>query len=294
MSNDLSIDQLRTLVTIADTSSFTIAAQKLFRTQPALSLQIKRLEEHVGMPLLERKGRTIQVTEAGEVLVDYARRILNLNEEAIAKLSLTEAEGRVRIGVLEEVAVGPLVDLLTKFGRLCTKVELELVVDTSWKLSGMIKNNDLCLAVANLQFSNGYTIPLWEENYAWVHHKDYDFMKEESIPVVMDSTGYPCIIREKGLELLQSLGKSWHFTFSSYSLTALKAAVLAGLGVGFIAQSAVTDDMCQLESSEGFQSILPTTIGLYRSTEASTPAVDTLSDFLLDHLKASLPPKAQL
>ena len=289
MINDLSIDQLRTLVTIADTNSFTLAAQKLFRTQPALSLQIKRLEEHVGMPLLERKGRTIEVTEAGEVLVDYARRILDLNEEAIAKLSLTEAEGRVRIGVLEEVAVGPLVDLLTKFGRLCTKVELELVVDTSWKLSGMIKNNELCLAVANLQFSNGYTTPLWEENYVWVHHKDYDFLKEDSIPIVMDSTGYPCIIREKGLEMLHSIGKSWHFTFSSYSLTALKAAIQAGLGVGFIAQSAVTDDMCQLEPGEGFHSILPTTIGLYRSAEASAPAVDTLSDFLIDHLKASLP-----
>ena len=285
MINDLSIDQLRSLVTIADTSSFTLAAQKLFRTQPALSLQIKRLEEHVGMPLLERKGRSIEVTEAGQVLVDYARRILDLNEEAIAKLSLTETEGRVRIGVLEEVAVGPLVDLLTKFGRLCTKVELELVVDTSWKLSGMIKNNELCLAVANLQFSNGFTTPLWQENYVWVHHADYDFLKEDSVPIVMDSAGYPCVIRDKGLELLKTLGKSWHFTFSSYSLTALKAAILAGLGVGFIAQSAVTDDMTALESSGDFLSILPTTIGLYRSIEATSPAVDTLADFLIDHLQ---------
>lgn len=286
MSADLSIDQLRSLVTIAETNSFTLAAQKLFRTQPALSLQIKRLEEHVGVPLLQRKGRTIEVTEAGQVLVDYARRILDLNEEAIAKLSLTETEGRVRIGVLEEVAVGPLVDLLTKFGRLCTKVELELVVDTSWKLAGMIQNNELCLAVANLQYSNAYSTPLWKENYVWVHHEEYDFLKEESVPIIMDNTGYPCIIREKGIELLRGLKKPWHNTFSSYSLIALKAAIQAGLGIGFIAQSAITDDMCQLKSSETSLGILPTSIGLYRSQEAHSAAVDTLADFLIDHLQA--------
>lgn len=286
MANDLSIDQLRSLVTIADTNSVTLAAQKLFRTQPALSLQIKRLEEQVGTPLLQRKGRNIEVTEAGQVLVEYARRILDLNEEAMAKLSLTDTEGKVRIGVLEEVAIGPLVDLLTKFGRLCAKVELELVVDTSWNLSEMIRKNDICLAVANLQFAHGNTIPLWEEQYVWVHNAEYDFTKEESIPVIMDSCGYPCEIRDQGLALLNSLDKPWHLVFSSYSLTALKAAIQAGLGIGFIAQSATTDDMCTLESSDYFSSIYPTQIGLYRSIESSTTAMDTLSEFLIDHLQA--------
>ena len=108
MLNDLPIDQLRSLVTISETNSFTAAAERLFRTQPALSLQIKKLEERVGTALLERNGRTIGVTEAGSVLVDYARRILELNEEAVARLSVTETEGIVRVGVLEEVAIGPL------------------------------------------------------------------------------------------------------------------------------------------------------------------------------------------
>ena len=287
-TTDLSIDQLRTLVTIADTQSVTQAAQKLFRTQPALSLQIKRLEEQVGTSLMQRKGRKIELTEAGHVLVDYARRILDLNEEAIAKLSLTETEGKVRIGVLEEVAIGPLVDLLTKFGRLCTKVELELVVDTSWNLSRMIRNNDICLAVANLQFSQGHqTQPLWEEHYLWVHSAEYDFSREASVPIIIDSSGYPCDIREQGLNLLKALNKPWHLIFSSYSLTALKAAIQAGLGVGFIAQSAITDDMCVLESSGFLPSILPTRIGLYRSQEETSPAVDTLAEFLIDHLQGS-------
>ena len=108
MINDLSIDQLRSFVTIAETGNYTRAAERLFRTQPALSLQIKSLEERLGTRLFQRNGRKTTVTEAGQVLLTYARRILNLNEEALARLSIVEAEGAVRVGVLEEVTLGPL------------------------------------------------------------------------------------------------------------------------------------------------------------------------------------------
>ena len=189
MTNDLSIDQLRTLVTISETHSFTQAAQRLYRTQPALSLQIKRLEEHVGTSLVERNGRSIRMTEAGDVLVDYARKILNLNEEAIAKLALTETEGKVRIGVLEEVTIGPLVELLTKFSRLCSKVQVELEVNTSWQLSKKITSHELCLAVANLDYADGHGHPLWLEHYVWAHSATSDFSQEESLPIILEPDG---------------------------------------------------------------------------------------------------------
>ena len=283
--NDLSIDQLRSLVTIAETQSFTQAAHKLYRTQPALSLQIKRLEQHVGTALVQRNGRSISMTEAGQVLVNYARRILDLNEEALAKLSLTETEGKVRIGVLEEVAIGPLVDLLTKFGRLCTKVELELEVTTSWTISKMIQKNELGLAVANLQYAPANAIPLWQEQYNWTCSAHHDLSNEPSLPVVLEPSGYPCCIRDHAMEVLKNLNKPWHVAFSSYSLTAMIAAVKAGLGIGLIAESAYTADMHPLESSDDLPCIPPSTIGLYRSNEATSQAVETLADFLIDHLK---------
>ncbi len=285
MLNDLPIDQLRSLVTIADTSSFTQAAEKLYRTQPALSLQMKKLEERVGTPLLERKGRNISVTEAGRVLVDYARRILELNEEALARLSVTETEGTVRIGILEEVAVGPLVHLLTKFGRLCTRVRLEFQVATSWELSKLIKSNELCLAVANQEYASGETIALWQENYLWAHNPTYDLLSQESTPLVMD-TAFPCTIREQGIASLEANKIHWHLAFSSVSLTALQAAVRAGLGIGLLPESALPDDTVPLD--ESFRSdFQPAVIALYRSSEAKSEAVDTLADFLLTHLKTS-------
>ena len=281
---DLPIDQLRTFATIAETTSFTQAAEKLYRTQPALSLQIKRLEERVGATLLIRNGRKVTLTEVGQVLLDYAHRILELNEEALARISVTETEGKVSVGVLEEVAIGPLVDLLTKFGRLCSKVQLELHVDTSWELARRIKSNELCLAVANNQYAGGGATPLWHETYVWAANPSYDLLNADSIPLVLEPADYACVLREQAIEALKAVRKPWHVAFSSYSLTALQAAVRAGLGLGLLAESALTTDIHPI-ATDLLPSIEPATIALYRGEEAKSSAVDTLFDFLLSHLQ---------
>lgn len=284
MLNDLPIDQLRSLVTIAETNSFTQAAQQLFRTQPALSLQIKKLEETVGAPVLKRNGRTVSLTDAGEVLIDYARRILALNEEAVARLSVTDTEGKVCIGVLEEVALGPLVDLLTKFGRLCSRVQLELQVDTSSQLAQKIKADSIGLAVANSQYAEAACTPLWQETYVWAYNPSYDLLTNESLPLVLDPIGCPCAIRDLALESLKARGISWRLVFSSYSLMAMQAAVRAGLGIGLIAESALTPDM-QIITGDVLPALPPANIALYRSAAANSEAVDTLADFLVAHLQ---------
>lgn len=285
MLNDLPIDQLRSLVTISETCSFTLAAEKLYRTQPALSLQIKKLEERVGTPLLARKGRSIGVTEAGKVLVDYAQKILDLSEEALARLSVTDTEGIVRIGVLEEVTIGPLVHLLTKFGRLCTRVRIELNVSTSFQLAQDIKANTLCLAVANNSYAHGDTIPLWHENYLWAHNPTYDLLSQDSIPLVIDNES-PCLLQDQGIKDIEALYSKWHVAFSSISLSAMQAAVRAGLGVGFLPESAMTPDIIPIELAH-FPTARPTTIALYRGTEAKSDAVNTLADFLIAHLQTA-------
>jgi len=285
--NDLSIDQLRSFVTIAETGSYTRAAERLYRTQPALSVQIKRLEEHLGTRLFERTGRQTILTEPGQVLLDYAQRILDLNEEAVAKLAVTETEGSVRVGVLEEVALGPLVGLLTKFGRLCTKIELELQVATSWDLADRIRENELCLAVANGTYATDPATPLWQERYVWAVNPAYDFPAAGSLPLVLDPLSCPCKMRDDALAALDGQDFRWHVVFSSVSLTALQAAVRAGLGIGILAESALTPDMRVLGPQEGFPEITPAEIALYRGSRATSEAVDCLADFLMTHLAAS-------
>lgn len=283
--NNLSIDQLTTFVAIAEEGSYTIAAEKLFRTQPALSLQIKKLEEQLGTRVLERNGRQTRPTPAGDVLLSYARRILELNDEIINKLSVTDTEGSVRIGVLEEVAIGPLVDLLTKFGRLCTRIDLDFRVATSWELSRWIKEDRLCLAVANEEYSNGQTIPLWSERYVWAASPDFSLSPDEPVPLVADPFDLPCDVRDTAVRFLTRNGRDYSVVFSSSSITALQAAVRAGLGVGILAESAVTNEMQILGDESGLPEIPPARIGLYRGQSAVSSAVDCLADFLISNLK---------
>ncbi|GIV62041.1 MAG: transcriptional regulator [Rhodothermaceae bacterium] len=286
---DLPVDLLRSFVTIAEVGSFSRAAEQLYRTQPALSLQIKRLEEMAGVKLLERTGRQVRVTEAGQVLLTYARRILDLHEEALARLSVVDTEGAVRVGVLEEVALGPLVDLLTKFGRLCTKIQIELVVATSWDLARAIRENRLGLAVANRAYATDETDiqPLWEEEYVWATHPDYDFLDEDPLPLILDPLDCPWNVRDRVLAALDAQGRAWRIVFSSLSLSAQQAAVRAGLGLGLLARSALTPDVRVLPPEAGLPAAPTAEIALYRAANATSPACERLAEFLLTHLRAA-------
>ncbi len=285
MAELFSLDQLRTFVTIADSGSFTAAAERLYKTQPALSMQMKNLEEQVGAQLLRRSGRETTVTEAGRILLSYARRILDMNEEAIAKLSVGDAAGSVRIGVLEEAALGPLVHALTRFGRLCTNIHIQLEVSTSWELVRKIESNALCLAVANTAYSSGPVEPLWQERYLWVCADTYERNPEAPLQLILDPLDCSCCVRDEALERLAERGIEWRVVFSSISLPALQAAVRAGLGIGLLSESAVTPNMRVLGPDDGLPDVPPADIGLYRSEETKSEAADLLHDFLLENLR---------
>lgn len=285
MADLFSLDQLRTLITIVDTGSFTAAAERLYKTQPALSMQMKNLEDQVGARLLERSGRETTVTEAGRILLGYARRILDMNEEALAKLSVSDAAGSVRIGVLEEAALGPLVHALTRFGRLCTNIQIQLEVSTSWELVRKIESNALCLAVANMAYSNGPVEPLWQERYLWVCADTYEREPGAPLQLIMDPLDCSCCVRDEALERLAGREIEWKVAFSSISLPALQAAVHAELGIGLLSESAVTPNMRVLGADDGLPDVPPAEIGLYRSGESSSEAADLLHEFLLEHLR---------
>lgn len=285
MIETLSIEQLRTFVTIAETGSYTESAARLYRSQPALSVQIKRLEEQLGTRLFDRSGRTSTLTESGKVLHGYAVRILELNEEALARLSLTDAVGTVRVGVLEEVAHGSLVRLLTRFGRLATGIRIELEVSTSWELARLIKSNDLCLAIANTAYSDLPATRLWDEAYVWARSVEADFTGVSPLPVIIDPSDSPCVGCRTAMRALADQGVTTEVVFSSSSLLATQAAIRAGLGLGMIAESATTHDMVVLGPESGLPEPFSAQIGLYRGSDARGDAASSLHEFLINHLQ---------
>src|SRR6266540_1445355 len=143
----IDIDQLRTFIAIAETGSFTRAADVVHKTQSAVSMQMKRLEERLGRPIFARDGRASKLTEDGERLLDYARRIVKLNVEALAAFSDAELTGRVRLGVPDDYADRYLPEIMARFSRVYPGVELTVICEPSTDLVERIKGNELDLAI---------------------------------------------------------------------------------------------------------------------------------------------------
>ena len=147
MAHVLDADQLKTFVAIADTGSFTRAAEIVFKTQSAVSMQMKRLEERVGRPLFGRDGRHAKLTEDGERLLDYARRIVRLNLECVASFTEADLKGRIRLGVPDDYADRYLPEILARFARSNPRTEVTVVCEPTPMLAERIGGGDIDLAI---------------------------------------------------------------------------------------------------------------------------------------------------
>lgn len=234
-SRDLDPELLRAFVAVVDGGSFTQAAKRLHRTQSTISQQIKRLETRIDAPLLERDTRSVALTERGELLLGYARRLLALNEEAIESLAQTRLQGRVRIGSAQEIADGGLAELLAHFSRLHPGVRLEVRVDANLKLRELVEGNELDLAVLFQEPGQapegGIRCEVIERlKRVWVAAPELRIRDDESLPLVLPNG--PCIFRNAVLGALDAIGRRWHIALSTPTLSGIRAAVRAGLGVG--------------------------------------------------------------
>src|SRR3954462_649335 len=143
----IDIDQLRTFIAISETGSFTRAAEVVHKTQSAVSMQMKRLEERLRRAIFARDGRASKLTEDGERLLDYARRIVKLNIEALAAFSDAELTGRVRLGLPDDYADRYLPEIMARFSRAYPSVELTVMCEPTPMLVDRVQNNDLDLAI---------------------------------------------------------------------------------------------------------------------------------------------------
>ena len=147
MTSLIDIDQLRSFIAIVETGSFTRAAEMVNKTQSAVSMQIKRLEARLERPIFARDGRASKLTEDGERLLDYARRIVKLNIEALAAFSATALSGRVRLGVPDDYADRYLPDIMARFSRVFPAIEISVVCEPSLELFARIDASELDLAI---------------------------------------------------------------------------------------------------------------------------------------------------
>jgi DNA-binding transcriptional LysR family regulator len=286
--NLLDVDQLKTFVAIADTGSFTRAADVVHKTQSAVSMQMKRLEERLGKPIFERDGRASRLTEDGERLLDYARRILRLNMDCLASFAEAELAGRVRLGVPDDYADRYLPEILARFSRSNPKVEVTVMCEPTPMLVDRVNSNDLDLAIITHVERHGPAEVIRKERLLWVSSVRHAVHEEVPVPLAL---GRPtCNWRRAATERLEAAGRHYRVLYSSWNSNAVGAAVLAGLAVAVLPESAVRQGMRVLGPSEGFPTLPSCKIALVRNRHEPSLLADALAGHIissLDNLKGS-------
>jgi DNA-binding transcriptional LysR family regulator len=281
MSALIDVDQLRTFIAIVETGSFTKAAEVVHKTQSAVSMQMKRLEERLARPIFARDGRASKLTEDGERLLDYARRIVKLNVEALAAFGDAKLTGRVRLGVPDDYADRYLPEIMARFARAYPGVELTVVCEPTVALLEQIDANEIDLAI----ITDCYNRPaetFRRERLLWVTSNRHSTHAEEPLPLAL---GRPsCAWRRTAINALDSIGRPYRVLYTSANAGAVAAAVLSGLAVSVFPESGLRPGMRVLNPSDGFPELPACRIGLVRNPHESS----ALADALAEHIVSSL------
>jgi DNA-binding transcriptional LysR family regulator len=239
--NNLSLDSLRTLVITQDLGGFGRAAERLLRTPSAISLQMKRLQEEIGVPLFRKQGRKTLLTEQGEIALRYARRVLELNDEMIDTLRGSSLAGVVRIGFAQDFTVNVLPLVIARFNALYPLVKLEVTVDVGQVLLQKVDSGDLDVALTLGGAQKKTAHLLSELPLHWIASPSFRDRVRQPLPLALFSP--PCGCQTPGLEALERAGRPWRVAMTSPSLTGLWAAVSAGLGLTTRAELGLPEDV---------------------------------------------------
>ncbi|MEF2073374.1 LysR family transcriptional regulator [Consotaella aegiceratis] len=292
MSTPLDLDQVKTFVAIVDTGSFTRAADEVFKTQSAVSMQMRKLEERLGVPLFERNGRNVRLTEDGYRLLTYARKILALSQETLSAFDEEAMAGHVRIGLPDDYAERFLPEILARFSRSNPLVELEIACEPSTYLADHVEKSQLDVALVSdcRDFSNVGEI-VRREPLHFVTSAAHDVHHRTILPLALGRID--CAWRRKGCEALDAMGRKYRVLFSSWSAQIVTSAVLSGLAISVLPECALRPGMRVLGPHEGFPHLTPTEIGVLRARNAESPVVTALVDHIRESLQNMVPPASQ-
>jgi len=276
---NLPMDLLRTFVTITDLGGFTQAGEVLGRSQPAISLQVKRLEEMVNAQLFNRSAG-MAPTEEGQMLYGYARKILELNDAAVSRLTVPAVSGSVRLGLPNDFEVSFLPTTLSKFSQAYPNITLDVQTDLSRNLRQDFKKGayDLVMSMDEYprhSFRDGDFIV---EPLSWVCSPGFDIADEHPIPLVLYPKG--CIYRHHITQALNKSSIPWRVLYSTSSLLGIQSAIEAGLGVSALAINTAPGALANHGKQLGLPELGQVTIGFDYDHGNLEPAAARLLDYL--------------
>jgi len=279
------LDVLRTLVFAVDLGGFARAARRVGRSQSAVSLQMRRLEEQAGQPLFAKAGRSFAITAAGEQMLGYARRLLALNDEAVAAVRGTQLTETVRLGLPTDFAETWLPAVLARFTDARPEVRLEVRVDRNFALLDALDRGQLDLGlVFGIERTHG--VRLAELPMTWIARRDFAWARPASLPLVVFEA--PCAFRAAALDALDRTGVRWHIAFSTQSLGGVWAAVEAGLGVTIRTPAGVPGQLHALGTRSRLPALPRIALWLHAPPFAAPPLVTELRAMLEESIASVL------
>lgn len=281
---NLDIDLLRAFVTIADTGSFTRAADRLYRTQSTISLQIKKLEKQLGRQLLERNARQVRLTAEGESMLSYCRQMLQLNDELVSLVREPDLEGLVRLGTPEDFATMHLPSVLARFAQAHPRVALEVTCDLTLNLMERFEAGDFDLVLVKREpMGPALGVKVWREPLVWAAAPGRSFDPGHPLPLIVSPQ--PCVYRNRAMTALDRAGRKWRVAYTSPSLAGTQAAVHAGLGVTILPKEMVPHGLQVVGESERMPDLDDTEIALCRSPSSLSKPVERLAEHIIRALE---------
>ena len=280
---NLDTDLIRTFVTVADMRSFTRAGVRLGRSQSAISLQMRRLEDRLGRALLSRDPRHVVLTPAGEELLPQARQLLRLNDEMVAGLNDDDIEGEVRLGAPEDFATVHLPEILGLFARTHPKVALSVTCDLTLNLLDRLREGALDIALVKREpLGPELGVRVWREPLVWVATDPGLANPGQTLALIAAPS--PCVYRKRAITALEATGRPWRLAYTSPSLAGQHAALRAGLGITVLPRDMVPSDLAIIGEAAGLPDLAEAEVALLKARTAMTSAAERLSGDILSAL----------
>jgi DNA-binding transcriptional LysR family regulator len=281
MTSPLDLDQLQSFCAIADCGSFTEAARRVHKTQSAVSMQIKRLEERLGQSLFVRDGRSVTLTHHGEQVYSRARKMLRTNAEILDLFADEDLAGSIRFGVPDDYAVRLLPAILSSFQKTHPKIVVDVKCQPSEELLEGMRTGRYDLIVFSQGTNQEYGELFRTEPMFWVASHGGEALTQDPLPL---AGGQHCCWKDNAIEVLNRIGRDYRIAYTSSNAIAIASAVLTDLAVGFLPESALQPGMRVIAEDKGLPRLRDAEIAIMRSSHAYGGIYDALAS----HIVASM------
>ncbi|WP_224814096.1 LysR family transcriptional regulator [Hasllibacter sp. MH4015] len=283
MPRNLDLTALRAFVTVVDAGGVTKASGFLNLTQSAVSMQLKRLEEALDVALFDRATRKLNLTGAGEQMLGYARRMLELNDEVLGRLTSKEYEGVITLGVPHDVVYPAIPEVLQRFNTAYPRMRVQLLSMGTINLKAAFERGEVDVILTTEEDVDRGGETLLERPMVWVGAQDGQMWKQRPLRLALEDA---CIFRGPALSALDAAGISWEIAVEADSIRTVEASVSADLAVHAVIEGTESPYTQMIAHNGALPSLPRIRINMYRSDLSRAEPVDALTDLIRQAYRA--------